>query len=187
MGWMERQIIRQAKALKREEINRLSKLVQSAISCDPRLRKRNSKMKRENDNYIHIIKKNKEYEHNIRDEKENYKKSKQLENKEKEKKKRLHTKFEKERERKAIRKIRKSFRESAFAEIERLSVISNNTSESFLNQNLYAIHNDIELICEMFSRKDFDNFYYEQKKISALSPLITLSPLLDHLRDQGNE
>lgn len=185
--WMEREITRQAKILKREEMSRISKLVQTAMSFDPRLRKEKLRLKREKEYLKLMIKEKKEYDESIQTNRENYDKKKQLEKHKIERKVCLGIKFTKESKRKAIRKIRQSFREAVLVEIERVSEIIDDYREFFLRQNLESFHDDLELIFEIFSRKDFDIFNAKHKQMPILLSIITLSPLLNLVRFQRNE
>lgn len=173
--WMEKEIARKAKALKKEEIARITKLVERSMSLDPRLKREKERIEREKMEKAKLREERLKKEEQERKEKEEKEARERAELEEKEREKQAQSKIKKEQEKKIIRKSRQSLRKLVLGLYENESKTDNPTWCSFHDMN-----DDVEILCENLSAAQLDSL---TNKISVKSCLNIVSDKANELRD----
>lgn len=142
--WMENEIRRKAKALKKEELSRITTLVERAMTIDPRLRRhREEEKNRKKQIAIDRKKKKEEAEQKKREEEEQ--RLKKIEQEKEELKK------EKDRKKNLMRKTRQGFRRAMEVAFE---LETNKTWD-----DTYDMKADVDLLCEQYSYEELSALY----------------------------
>eukprot|EP00559_Dactyliosolen_fragilissimus_P003622 CAMPEP_0184865074 /NCGR_PEP_ID=MMETSP0580-20130426/16877_1 /TAXON_ID=1118495 /ORGANISM="Dactyliosolen fragilissimus" /LENGTH=691 /DNA_ID=CAMNT_0027364103 /DNA_START=177 /DNA_END=2252 /DNA_ORIENTATION=+ len=164
--WMEKEIARKAKAMKREEMARISKLVERAMNCDPRLKREKERLERDKIEKERL--KQEEMERIEKEEREGREREERerVERERREKEERANSKLKRDREKKMLRKARQSLRKAVFAEVEKGDNRTwNNTEE---------MNDDIELLCEKLNTAQLEDIL--QPSQTSLSSSSSSSP-----------
>eukprot|EP00555_Chaetoceros_dichaeta_P012763 CAMPEP_0198257088 /NCGR_PEP_ID=MMETSP1447-20131203/6842_1 /TAXON_ID=420782 /ORGANISM="Chaetoceros dichaeta, Strain CCMP1751" /LENGTH=673 /DNA_ID=CAMNT_0043943895 /DNA_START=86 /DNA_END=2107 /DNA_ORIENTATION=+ len=113
---MEQEIARKAKSLKKEEMARISKLVERSMALDPRLKKEKERLEEEKADKIRQKKERQEQIEKDKLDKENREAKELADQEQKEKEERAKMKAKREQEKKILRKSRQSLRRMSIAE-----------------------------------------------------------------------
>ena len=147
--WMEKEIARKAKALKRKEMERITKLVDRAMALDPRLKREKKRIEEEKKEKQRLKKEQKEKEERERKEKEEREEKQRLEREEAEKEEKAKMKLQKEQGKKVLRKAKQSLRKAVLAGYEADSASGCKTWNSFEDMN-----DDLEFLCSWLSAEE---------------------------------
>mmetsp|Transcript_1249 Transcript_1249/g.2266 ORF Transcript_1249/g.2266 Transcript_1249/m.2266 type:complete len:627 (+) Transcript_1249:140-2020(+) len=173
--WMEKEIARKAKALKKEEIARITKLVERSMSLDPRLKREKERVEREKTEKARLREERLKREEQERKEKEEKEARERAELEAREREKQAQSKLKKEQEKKIIRKSRQALRKLVLGLYENECKTDNPTWCSFHDMN-----DDVEMLCEKLSAVELDSITSE---ILDASHLIIVSNKANDLRD----
>lgn len=151
--WMEKEIGRKAKAMKRDEMARITKLVERSMAMDPRLQREKARVSKEKKEKARLRQEKLEKEESERKEKEEREAKEREEREAKEKANKAESKAKREQEKKKVRKLRQAFRKIVLSEYEAESEsdASTNTWSSFQDMN-----DDLETICDKLNAIDLD-------------------------------
>ncbi len=150
--WMEKEIARKAKAMKRDEMARISKLVERSMGLDPRLQREKKRIEREKQEKIRLKKEKKEKEEREKKEKEEKEAKEKAERESKEKEERVRLKAQKEQEKKVLRKARQALRKAVLAQYDIENSSNYKTWDSIEDMN-----EDLELLCSSLSALELRN------------------------------
>lgn len=146
--WMEKEIQRKAKAMKKDEMARIARLVERAMSLDPRLKQEKERLEAEKAERLRLKKEKEEQEAKELEE------AKQRETKEREEREKLEKdqkaaeKITKEAEKKMLRKSRQAFRKTLLAQYE--------VDRSATWSNIEDFSDDMEALCANLSSLELD-------------------------------
>jgi len=157
--WMQQEIARKAKALKKDEMARIAKIVERSMASDPRLKREKIRIELEKEEKIRLRKERLEKEETERKNKEEKELKELAEREEREKEERARVKATKEQGKKALRNSRKSLRKLVSAVYEFEVFSKSQTWESTEDMN-----NDLELLCEKLAATEIDSL---AKKLSV--------------------
>ena len=173
--WMEKEISRKAKAMKKDEMARITKLVDRSMALDPRLLRERKRVEKEKKDKILHKKEQKEREERELKEKEEKEANETAVRELREKEERVQAKRKKEQEKKILRKARQGLRKAVLAEYN-LEISSDyKTWDSFEDMN-----DDLELLCSSFDAID----------LASLTAELTESQVeykMSIVRDRANE
>jgi DnaJ family protein C protein 2 len=141
--WMEKEILRKAKAMKRDEMARIQKLVDKSMALDPRLKREKKRIEQEKEDKIRMKKEKQEREERERKEKEEMEGREKEEREKKEKEEKANAKLNKEREKKILRKARQALRKAVMAEYNIEAETNYKTWDS-----VEEMSDDVELLCK---------------------------------------
>ncbi len=147
--WMEKEIARKAKAMKRDEMARITRLVDRAMSLDPRLQREKERIEDEKKEKQRLKKEQKEREEQERREKEEREEKERLEREEKEKEERAKMKVLKEQGKKVLRKAKQLLRKTVVTGYEAESSTDSKTWDKFEDMN-----DDLEFLCSWLSAEE---------------------------------
>ena len=149
--WMEKEIARKAKALKRDEMARITKLVDRAMSLDPRLQREKKRVEKEKKEKQRLRKEKQEREERERREKVEREEKERIEQENLEKEERAKLKMQKEQGKKVLRKAKQTFRKIVLEGYEAESTCSK-TWDTFDHMN-----DDLEFLCSWLSLVDLQS------------------------------
>jgi len=144
--WMEKEITRKAKAMKRDEMARISKLVERSMGLDPRLQREKERIEREKKEKIRLKQEKKEREEKEKKEKEEKEAKEKAEQELRDKEERVRLKAQRDQEKKVLRKARQALRKAVLAQYEVENASDYKTWDSFEDMN-----EDLELLCSSLS------------------------------------
>lgn len=173
--WMEKEIARKAKALKKEEIARITKLVERSMSLDPRLKREKERIEQEKAEKARLREERLKREEQERKDKEEKDARERAEFEEKEREKQAQFKIKKEQEKKILRKSRQALRKLVLGLYENECTTDDPTWCSFHDMN-----DDVEILCENLSAIELDSLSNE---ISDASCLTLVSNKANEMRD----
>jgi len=138
--WIQKEIDKRARSWKRDEVSRISTLVERAMASDPRLMREKQRQQEEKYRLAEERRKAQELERQEK-EKERTRVEKEAADREAaEKQARATAKAQKEREKKTLRKAKQLFRKLCIA-----AAAEHNTS---IWKNMEAMHEEVEFLCE---------------------------------------
>ncbi len=143
--WMEKEIGRQAKALKRDEVARITRLVETSMALDPRLKREKARLEKEKKEKARLKQERLEKERREAKEKLEREAQKKAELEEKEKANKAEMKAQREQEKKKLRKMRQSFRKLVLSEYD-ASLTNSSSLDTWVN--IEDMNDDIETICD---------------------------------------
>ena len=158
--WMEKEIGRQARAMKKDEMSRITKLVDRSMALDPRLKRERERVEKEKEEKLRLKKEKQEREESERKEKEEREARETAEREQKEKEEKKNAKLKRDQEKKVLRKAKQSFRKLVFAEYE-IESKDTTSSESQTWDNLEDMNDDLELLCSKLSLVQLTSFTKE--------------------------
>ncbi len=141
--WMEKEIARKAKHMKKEEMARITKLVDRSMALDPRLKREKQRLEQEKLDKQREKKERKEREERERKEKAEQEEKDRIEREAAEKEERAKLKKQKEQGKKILRKAKASLRKAVLAEYDVETSNGKKTWGSFDDMN-----DDLEFLCE---------------------------------------
>lgn len=137
--WMEKEIARKAKAMKRDEMARISKLVERSLALDPRIRREKEREAREKKEKARLKQEQKEREEREKKEQEEKERKEKQDRELKEKEERARQKAVRDEEKKVLRLARQNFRKLV------LSKALDSDTKTW--QNMEDMNDDVELLC----------------------------------------
>lgn len=143
--WMEKEIARKAKTLKRKEMERITKLVDRAMALDPRLKREKKRLEEEKMEKQRLKKEQKEKEEKERKEKEEKEEKERLEREETEKQQKAKMKILKEQGKKVLRKAKQSLRKA---------VLEGYEADSSAWNSFEDMNDDLEFLCSWLSAEE---------------------------------
>lgn len=149
---MEKEIARKAKKLKKDEMARITKLVERSMALDPRLKREKERIEKEKKEKARLKKEKLEREESLRKEKEEREARENAEREQKEKEEKAQMKLKREQEKKKIRKSRQALRRLVLSEYEKDALKDNPTWTSLDDMN-----DDVEVLCAKFSVIELDD------------------------------
>jgi len=177
--WMEKEISRKAKAMKKDEMARISKLVERSMSLDPRLKRERERIEKEKQEKIRLKKEKQEQierEHNEREERE-AKEKEERDSREKEERAKL--KVKKEQEKKILRKAKQGFRKSVLSQYG----IEQSSSTDGTWDSIESMNDDIELLCSSLSAAELGSLTNELNNTDAMNKLEIVVNRADEKKD----
>ena len=156
--WMQKEIAKKSKAYKREEMARLTLLLERAMSADPRLRREKLRLQQEKQARLQARKEKEELERKKQLEEQERLQAELAKQEQEERAAKVASKAIREKEKKQLRKSRQSFRKLTMEAVE---------SQKILVYSLEEINDDIELLCDKLTMQQ-------------------LSRLTETLTDHGN-
>lgn len=144
--WMEKEIARKAKAMKRDEMARISKLVERSLALDPRIKREKEREAREKKERARLKREQQEREEQERKNKEEKERKEQQERELKEKEERARIKAKRDEEKKVLRVARQSFRK----------LVLSTGGESNVWKNMEDMNDDVELLCSKLGAVELD-------------------------------
>ena len=147
--WMEKEIARKAKHMKKDEIARITKLVDRSMALDPRLIREKKRVEQEKLDKEREKKERAEREAREAKEKAEREEKERVEREAFEKEERARLKVQKEQGKKILRKAKASLRKAVLAQYEVESGSENKTWASFDDMN-----DDIEFLCGWLDASD---------------------------------
>jgi DnaJ family protein C protein 2 len=148
--WMEKEIGRKAKSLKKDEVARITKMVERAMALDPRLKREKVRLDKEKKEKARLKKEKRDKEEREAKEKEELAAKLIAEREEQEKQEKAEIKAKREKEKKKLRKSRQVFR--------RLIISEHEADSSGAWTSVEDMNDDIEIICEKLDAIELDNF-----------------------------
>jgi DnaJ family protein C protein 2 len=140
--WLQQQVDKHAKALKREELSRITKLVERAMAADPRLRRERVREQEEKQRVLDERKQKQEEEAKRKQQQEEERQREEEERQKAEQEARAVMKVEREQQKKQLRKARQALRKltlGAYQEGQEQGQVVYNSMEAF--------NDDLELLC----------------------------------------
>ena len=147
--WMEKEIGRKAKALKRDEMARLTKLVERSMALDPRLKREKARLEKEKKEKVRLRQEKLEKEERETKEKEEREAKEKAEVEGLEKANKAEMKAKREQEKKKLRKLKQAFRRLMLSEYDADS--PNTPWTSIVDMN-----DDVETIGDKLNAMELD-------------------------------
>lgn len=147
--WMEKEITRKAKAMKRDEMARITKLVDRAMALDPRLIREKKRVEEEKVEKERLKEEKREREERERKEREAREEKERIEREGTEKVERAKLKLQKEQGKKILRKAKQSLRKAVLAGYETECEKGMKTWDTFEGMN-----DDLEFLCSWLSAEE---------------------------------
>jgi len=147
--WMAKEIDRKARAMKRDEMSRITRLVERAMAADPRLKREKEREKAEKARVAREKKEKAEREAKIKAEAKAKAQEEAAAKQAKEKEIKAKEKAEREKEKKALRKAKQQLRKSVMSSYQ-----SNAAELNDMWDNIEDMNDDIELLCAELSLMD---------------------------------
>jgi len=139
--WMEKEILRKSRSMKKDEMARIQNFVELSLSCDPRLKRERGRLEKEKSEKVRIKKESQEQKERELKEMEAETARKDAVKEAKEKVEKAKAKEKKDQDKKLLRKARQSFRKAVF------SVKPNDIPWSSPEE----MNDAIELLCDKLS------------------------------------
>merc|ERR1719223_1673318 len=158
--WMEKEIARLAKSMKKDEMSRITKLVDRSMALDPRLKRERVRVEREKEEKLRLKKEKQERGEMERKEKEEREARETAEREKKEKEEKKNAKIKRDQEKKVLRKAKQSFRKLVIAEYE-IETKDTTSSESQTWDKLEDMNDDLELLCSKLCLVELTSFTKE--------------------------
>ncbi|GFH52711.1 hypothetical protein CTEN210_09187 [Chaetoceros tenuissimus] len=162
--WMEKEIARQAKAMKKEEMARITKLVETSMQLDPRLKRERIRIENDKKEKARLKKEKIEQEEKERKEKQRQEEEKKARQEEIEREEKAKQKAQREQEKKKLRKAKQGLRKLALAEYDNDAAKDDPTWPSIDDMN-----DDVEEICHKMSALELEMLATEVSKSKNLS------------------
>jgi len=151
--WMEKEIQRRAKAMKKDEMARISRLVERSVALDPRLRREKERLEQEKAEKLRLKQEQAEREAKERAEAEEQQAKERAEVEQREKDQKAAEKLAKETEKKMLRKSRQALRKTLLAQYE--------INGSKIWDNIEDFSHDMESLCSNLSVLELDELTEE--------------------------
>lgn len=151
--WMEKEIQRIAKAMKKDEMARIARLVEAAMSLDPRLRREKERLEQEKAEKLRMKEEQAEREAKERAEAEDREAKERAEAEQREKDRKATEKLAKEAEKKMLRKSRQALRKTLLAEYESYG--------TEIWDNIEDFSHDMEFLCANLTALELDGLTEE--------------------------
>jgi len=163
---MEQEVSRKAKSLKKEEMARISKLVERAMALDPRLKAEKERLEGEKAEKVRLKKEKMELIEKEKKEKEAREVREAADREQKEKEERAKLKVKREQEKKILRKSRQSLRRMSVAEDRK---------------------HDIDFLCERLSATQIDDLTLRMSTGGTTTHETLIQSSVDDLREVDNQ
>lgn len=151
--WMEKEIQRRAKAMKKDEMARISRLVERSMALDPRLRREKERLEQEKAEKLRLKQEQAEREAKERAEAEEQEAKERAILEQREKDQKAAEKLAKETEKKMLRKSRQALRKTLLAQYE--------INGSTMWDNIEDFSHDMESLCSNLSVLELDKLTSE--------------------------
>jgi len=150
--WMEKEIGRKARAMKKDEMARVHRLVETAMKLDPRLKREKKRLAEEKAEMARLKKEKEQNEKKEAEEKAQREAKEEAERAGKEAKERASAKEARQQEKKILRKAKQGLRRLVLAEYE----VDNNRAENDGDytptwNTIEDMNDDVETLCEKLS------------------------------------
>lgn len=139
--WMAKEIDKKAKAMKREEMARIARLVERAMANDPRLRREREREKRDRERREREKRERAEAEARKKAEEEKRIEAERIEREAKQKEEKANAKVAKEKEKKMLRKAKQLLRKLTMAAFQ------SQGDDSAVWTDMETMNDDVELLC----------------------------------------
>jgi DnaJ family protein C protein 2 len=166
--WMEKEIGRKAKAMKKEEMARITKMVERAMSMDPRLKREKLRVDTEKKEKARMLKEKKEKDERELKEREEREAKESAEREVREREEKATMKVNRDKEKKKLRKSRQALRRLVLAEYQ-----TDSTKETPTWTSIDDVTDDIESLCENLSALEIDSLTSEVTDSSNLQIVVS--------------
>ena len=163
--WMQREISRRARAMKRREVARVALLVERSMAADPRLARERARVEREKQRRKRVQHEaQRKQEEAKRREREQLKLAREREEEE-EREKRAAEKVIREGEKKLLRKTRQAFRKLVMNAYDTTTTCTADNDYTSVWKNLEEMNDDLELLCSKLTQVQLSKMTQELEKL----------------------
>jgi DnaJ family protein C protein 2 len=179
--WMQREISRRARAMKRREVARVALLVERSMAADPRLARERARVEREKERRKRVQHEaQRKQEEAKRRERELLKLAREREEEE-EREKRAAEKAIREGEKKLLRKTRQAFRKLVMNAYDTTTTCTADNDYTSVWKNLEEMNDDLELLCSKLTQVQLSKMTQElEKLITDTSATVMLEQVKHH-------